>query len=108
MLQKALDNFYVHYEINVFADHPSRITQIYSDLHAKIQDKFNKAGAEIISSHNANVRDGNRTTIADAHLPKRYKTPSFRVSLENVLGTSRMPDAGGRKPGANATGAGRE
>jgi hypothetical protein len=74
-------------------------------LHERIQDKVNEAGVEITSSHHANMRNRNRTTIPEAYLPKEYKTPSFQVGLENVLGTSRMPDAGGGKTGADVTGA---
>jgi small-conductance mechanosensitive channel len=106
VLQTALDDFYVHYEINAYTEHPSRMAQIYSDLHEKIQDKFNEAGVEIMSSHYANVRDGNRSTIPDSYLPKGYKTPSFHVGLDEALGTSRMRDAGGKQASAEAVAGG--
>jgi hypothetical protein len=32
-----------------------------------------------MSSHYSNIRDGNKTTVPDSHLPKDYVTPSFRV-----------------------------
>ncbi len=92
VFQTALDDFYVHYEINAYTDQPSKMAQTYSDLHQKIQDKFNEAGIEIMSSHYANVRDGNQTTIPEKYLPKEYKAPHFRVGLDSVL-----PQAG--KPG---------
>ncbi len=39
----------------------------YSDLHQNIQDCFNEAGVEIMSPHYAQLRDGNQTTIPEAH-----------------------------------------
>lgn len=106
VLQTALDDFYVHYQINAFTDQPSQMAKIYSDLHEMIQDKFNNAGVETMSSHYANVRDGNRTTIPDAYLPKGYKTPNFHLGLEAVLGGGRMPEKGSMEPGAEAGGGG--
>jgi small-conductance mechanosensitive channel len=97
VFQTALDDFYVHYEINAFTDQPSLMARIYSDLHEKIQDKFNEAGVEIMSSHYANVRDGNRTTIPDAYLPETYKTPPFQLGLENLFGKSKSPGSGEEK-----------
>ncbi|HUX43223.1 MAG TPA: mechanosensitive ion channel family protein [Terracidiphilus sp.] len=82
--QTALDDFYVHYEINAYTETPSHMIAIYSDLHQNIQDKFNEAGVEIMSSHYANVRDGNRATIPDQYLPKDYQTPSFSIGLRDL------------------------
>jgi hypothetical protein len=84
--QTALDDFYVHYEINAYTDRPSKMAEVYSQLHERIQDKFNEAGVEIMSSHYSNVRDGNRSTIPDNYLPKGYRAPSFRLGLEEFLG----------------------
>ena len=86
VLQTALDDFYVHYEINAFTDAPSHMAQIYSDLHQNIQDKFNQAGVEIMSSHYSNVRDGNRTTIPAAYLAKDYVAPRFEVGIDDLPG----------------------
>jgi small-conductance mechanosensitive channel len=91
VLQTALDDFYVHYEVNAFTDQPSLMARIYSKLHEKIQDKFNEAGVEIMSSHYANVRDGNRSTIPHSYLPEGYSVPSFHVGLENSV--DRMDDS---------------
>lgn len=85
VFQTALDDFYVHYELNAFTDQPSRMAGIYSDLHKHIQDKFNEAGVEIMSSHYSNVRDGNRSTIPENYLPKNYAPPSFRLGLLDKL-----------------------
>jgi small-conductance mechanosensitive channel len=51
VLQRALHDFYVEYEINAYTDDPRAMTKTYSDLHQNIQDKFNEAGVEILSPH---------------------------------------------------------
>jgi small-conductance mechanosensitive channel len=79
VFQTSLDDFYVHYEINAFTDEASRMAATYSDLHANIQDKFNEAGIEIMSSHYAAVRDGNEVTTPEAYRPKAYEAPPFRI-----------------------------
>lgn len=91
VLQTALDDFYVHYEINAFTNAPSHMAQIYSDLHQNIQDKFNEAGVEIMSSHYSNVRDGNRTTIPAAYLAKDYVAPRFEVGLDDISQRGKHP-----------------
>ena len=63
MLQTALNDFYVSYEINAYTDAPEYLSRIYSELHQNIQDKFNEGGVEIMSPHYTNLRDGNQTTI---------------------------------------------
>ena len=98
VLQTALDDFYVHYEVNAFTDQPSLMAGIYSDLHQNIQDKFNEAGVEITSPHFSSVRDGNRIAIPEDYLPKSYVAPSFRVGLlESLLGNAKGEPKGGDK-----------
>jgi small-conductance mechanosensitive channel len=80
ILQTALDDFYVHYELNVYTDKPNIMAKIYSDLHQNIQDKFNEAGIEIMSPHFSGMRDGNKIQIPDEYLPKNYNPPPFRIS----------------------------
>lgn len=79
VLQKSLDDWYVAYELNVYTKESHKIPKIYSDLHANIQDVFNEAGVEIMSSHYMTLRDGNTTTIPSDYLSKNYKSPAFRV-----------------------------
>jgi small-conductance mechanosensitive channel len=85
VLQTALDDFYVHYQINAFTGQPSRMAKTYSDLHQNIQDTFNEAGVEIMSPHYSTVRDGNRIAIPDDYLPKDYVAPSFRFGLGDAI-----------------------
>lgn len=82
VLQTSLDDFYVAYEINAYTKHPNQQPLIYSKLHQNIQDCFNEAGLEIMSPHYNSHRDGNRTTIPNNYLDKKYKTPSFNVKVD--------------------------
>jgi len=93
VLQTALDDFYVHYELNAYTDTPSRMATIYSDLHQNIQDKFNEGGVEIMSSHYSSIRDGNQTTIPESYLPEDYEAPGFRLDAK--------PGSAGRETGKN-------
>jgi small-conductance mechanosensitive channel len=82
VLQTSLDDFYVSYEINAYTKHPTKQPIIYSKLHQNIQDCFNEAGLEIMSSHYSSLRDGNRTTIPNDYLDKDYASPAFNVAKE--------------------------
>jgi len=94
VLQTSLDDFYVSYELNIHTEDPNKMTAIYSELHANIQDAFNQAGIEIMSPHYSALRDGNRAAIPDDYLPKNYRTPAIRVHpLEKILpGLGRKPE----------------
>lgn len=79
VLQTALNDFYVSYELNAYTDAPSAMATIYSELHARIQDSFNEAGVEIMSPHYSTLRDGNPTTIPADYLPPDYQPPAHRI-----------------------------
>jgi small-conductance mechanosensitive channel len=49
ILQTALDDFYVAYELNVYTDDPLKMAQTYTNLHRNIQDAFNEYGVQIMS-----------------------------------------------------------
>ncbi len=51
VLQTALDDFYVRYELNAYTDAPQEMLNIYSDLHLNIQDAFNEYEVQIMSPH---------------------------------------------------------
>jgi small-conductance mechanosensitive channel len=89
VVQTALNDFYVGYELNASTVNPKNMQTIYSRLHQNIQDKFNEAGVEINSPHYTSLRDGNRTTIPDAYLPANYCNPVFEV--QEVNGTQMSP-----------------
>ncbi|OOQ59128.1 mechanosensitive ion channel family protein [Mucilaginibacter pedocola] len=79
VLQTALNDFNVSYQINAYTASPNQMAAIYSRLHQNIQDKFNEAGVEIMSPHYSALRDGNHIQIPDDYLPNDYKTPGFNV-----------------------------
>jgi len=80
VLQTALNDFYVSYQINAYTDHPHEMARIYSDLHQNIQDKFNEGGVEIMSPHYSQLRDGNTTTIPENYRPADYAAPGLRIT----------------------------
>lgn len=63
VLQTALNDFYVSYELNAHTSVPAQMPRMLSELHQNIQDAFNAAGVEIMSPHYRAVRDGNETTV---------------------------------------------
>jgi len=79
VLQTSLDDFYVSYQVNVYVNTAKSIAQVYSTLHANIQDKFNEAGVEIMSPHYGAMRDGNTVTIPESYRPKDYESPPFKI-----------------------------
>ena len=80
VLQTALGDFNVTYELNATTDKPARMAVLYSDLHRNIQDQFNRAGVEIMSPHYSALRDGNSITIPPESRPKDYRPGGFRFS----------------------------
>ncbi len=77
VFQERLSDFYVYYQINAYTRIANRQQFIYSLLHQNIQDSFNEAGVEIMSSHYSNIRDGNKSTVPEEHLPKDYVSSGF-------------------------------
>ncbi len=64
ILQTALNDFFVTYQLNAYTSEASKMANIYSELHQNIQDSFNQGGIEILSPHYMQLRDGNLSTIA--------------------------------------------
>lgn len=95
VLQTALNDFYVSYQINAYTHYAGRQALIYSELHKNIQDVCNERGIEILSPHYRAQRDGNQTTIPADYLSPDYKAPAFNVVVTPPL----MTDAA--KPEAN-------
>jgi small-conductance mechanosensitive channel len=79
VLQTALGDFSVAYEINALTRSERGYAEIYSALHAEIQDAFNAAGVEIMSPQYHALRDGNTATTPEAARPAGYVPPAFRV-----------------------------
>jgi small-conductance mechanosensitive channel len=79
VLQTALNDYNVAYELNAYTNRASEMASLYSKLHQNMQDKCNEAGIEILSPLYAAVRDGNHSTIPEDHLPKSYQAPGWRL-----------------------------
>ena len=86
VLQTALNDVSVVYEINAFIASPIPMPRTYSALHANIQECFNTAGVEITSPQYVALRDGNQATIPRPHLPSDYVAPAFRVESAETRG----------------------
>ena len=80
VLQTALNDFYVAYELNAYTDAPEIMPWIYSELHKNIQNAFNEGGVEIMSPHYTQIRDGNHTTIPADYLPPDYEAAGIRIA----------------------------
>jgi small-conductance mechanosensitive channel len=86
VLQTALNDFYVTYELNAYTDAPEIMPWIYGELHQNIQNTFNEGGVEIMSPHYTQVRDGNQVTIPADYLPPDYEAPAIRILTTEVKG----------------------
>lgn len=70
VLQLALDDFYVQYQINVYTKDADFMAPIYSDLYTNVQDVFNREGIELLSPHFRAQRDGSEVNIPKEHVKK--------------------------------------
>lgn len=82
VLQTALNDFYVSYELNVYTSFPNEMASIYSDLHSNIQDCFNEAGVEIMSPHYGALRDGNELAVPDSYKEGLPPTAGFKFKRD--------------------------
>lgn len=74
---RALEDFYVRYEINAYTLQSLQLSACYSELHKAILDHFFEAGVEIMSPHFRSERDGNAPEIPDSYLQSaETDTPS--------------------------------
>ena len=65
---RALEDFYVRYEINAYTLQSLQLSACYSELHKAILDHFFEAGVEIMSPHFRAERDGNPVEIPESYL----------------------------------------
>ncbi len=65
VLQRALDDSYVEYQINAAIDagRSSELPVMYARLFSSIQDSFADGGVEIMSPRYLSMRDGNKSTV---------------------------------------------
>ena len=86
VLQTALDDFYVRYQVNAHTAQPSQMALIYSDLNRNILDAFNHAGIEIMSPHYRVMRSNDITTIPEAYLQVKEPHDPARHPQVNANG----------------------
>lgn len=75
VLQKALNDYNVAYELNALTRKPELLPRLYSSLHGHIQDHFAVAGVEIMSPAYTALRDGNTPALPpedDRRRPSAY------------------------------------
>jgi small-conductance mechanosensitive channel len=82
VLQTALEDNYVAYELNATTKEVRLRPKIYSDLHANILDAFRNGGVEITSPHYRAVRDGNASTIPVHEEPPPPEDSAAQPALE--------------------------
>ncbi len=58
VLQIALNDYHISYELNAFTEHADLLPKVYSELHQNIQNEFAKNGVEIMSPGFHVVRNG--------------------------------------------------
>lgn len=78
VLQTSLDGAWVAYQINACTDRADCMPGIHSDLRANIQDVFNEAGIELMTTTFHSVRDGNLSTIPTNYDVGDQSTSGFR------------------------------
>lgn len=82
VLQTALTDFSVNYQINAYTRSSRLLDTVYSELHQHIQDKFKESGIEIMSPHYGAIRNGNTTTIPVDYRPLSYKPDTFTIKKD--------------------------
>ena len=63
MLQTALNDFHISYEITAFVSETDTYRETLSQLHAALQDVFAEADVEILSPGYHAMRNGNASTV---------------------------------------------
>jgi small-conductance mechanosensitive channel len=63
VLQTALGDYAISYELNAYTSEPNKMAGLYSGLHQNLQDTFAESGIEILSPVYHALRDGNPSTL---------------------------------------------
>lgn len=64
VLQTALNDFNVEYQLNVYTNETNAFAPIYNDVYQNIQDVCAERGIEIMSPHYLVQRDGHLSTMS--------------------------------------------
>lgn len=79
VLQRSLDDYYPTYELCCTTRDSHAQLQLYSDLHAEIQDAFSRAGVEILSPAYHALRDANAQVLPKEPAGPRDGPGGFRI-----------------------------
>jgi small-conductance mechanosensitive channel len=99
VLQRALSDFYVEYELRVHIDRAGDRFQILSDLHAQIQDAFNEFGVQIMSP-NFEAQPDRRVVVPRAAW---HAAPAPPPGNSSTASLRRSPAPGGDRSGRGDT-----
>lgn len=86
VLEKELADFSITYELNVYTKDATSMQIVYSELHRKIIDQFDKAGLEIMSPQFISLRDGNAFQVTQESPANKNPKPTFEVSYSDKGG----------------------
>jgi small-conductance mechanosensitive channel len=78
VLQTALNDFSISYQINAYTKDAGKMPLIYSELYKNILELFRDAGIELMTPHYQAYRDGNHITI-----PPVYDTSESKKESKN-------------------------
>ncbi len=97
VLQRALEDFRVTYELNAYCEDPERMYPLYSELHRNIQDVFNEHGVQIMTP--AYVTDPEEPKIVPQD--RWYEPPARTAAGDNptpeAAPTGSAPSPRGRR-----------
>lgn len=82
VLQTALNDFSITYELNVFCSGPEKMSELYSDLHRNIQDVFNEYHVQIMTPH----------YIQDTQEPKLVPREKWHIAPAKPLASPDQED----------------
>ncbi len=83
--QRALNDYSVSYELNVFTGDARRMFDLYSSLHGNIQTEFHAAKVEIMTPAFTAIRDGNTMAIPEGNRGADYEAPGFRIAPDRPV-----------------------
>src|SRR5262249_19233930 len=79
VLQRALNDHHITYEINCTTRLADQMRPLYSRLHEEIQDAFARAGVEILSPAYTALRDANAPVLPEEPQGPRKARGGFRI-----------------------------
>ncbi len=80
VLQKALGDFAVTYELNVYSDDPQAMPQLYTALHQNILDLFNEHGIQIMTPAYEGDPDRPKVVPKDQWFAAPAKNPALTTT----------------------------